>query len=88
MYTEEMLSQNATVAEGTVHSSSPRRCRSQERVEIAAALTSEHLLPGRKILYGKTRRVKFNRHIVITSQSTNRDEILDKRGRNKDIVQM
>jgi hypothetical protein len=59
-----------------------------ERVEIAAALTSEHLRPGRKILYGKTRRVKFNGHIVITSQSTNRDEVLDKRRRNKDIVQM
>jgi len=38
-----------------------------EGVEIAAALTSEHLLPGRKILYGETRGVKFNGNIVITS---------------------
>jgi hypothetical protein len=38
-----------------------------EGVEFAAALTSEHLLPGRKILYGETRRVKFDGDIVITS---------------------
>jgi hypothetical protein len=39
--------------------------RKTQGVEIAAALTSEHLLPGRKILYGKTRWVKFNGNIII-----------------------
>jgi hypothetical protein len=37
-----------------------------EWVEIAAALTSEHFLPGRKILYGETRGVKFDGNIIVT----------------------
>jgi hypothetical protein len=36
-----------------------------ERVKIIAAFTLEHLYLGRKILYGKSRRVKFYRNIVI-----------------------
>jgi hypothetical protein len=37
-----------------------------EWVEIATALTSEHFLPGRKILYGETRGVKFDGNIIVT----------------------
>ena len=38
MYTEDMLSQNATVADGTLYNSSPRSCRSQEHSETALAM--------------------------------------------------
>ena len=38
MYTEEMLSQNATVADGTLQRSSPRRCRIHEHSETALAM--------------------------------------------------
>ena len=38
MYSEDMLSQNATVADGTLYSSSPRSCRSQEHSETALAM--------------------------------------------------
>jgi hypothetical protein len=41
--------------------------RKTKRIKIAAAVTSEHLRLGRKILNGKTRRVKFDRNIVIAS---------------------
>jgi len=34
--------------------------RKTERIEIAAALTSEHLRPGKKILDRETRWIKFN----------------------------
>jgi hypothetical protein len=44
-----------------------------EWVEITAALTSEHLRPGRKVLNGKTKRVKFNRNIIITGKTANRN---------------
>jgi hypothetical protein len=36
-------------------------------VEVAAALTSEHLLPGGKILYRETGWIKLNGNIIITS---------------------
>ena len=38
MYTEDILSQNATVAVGTLQSSSPRSCRSQEHSATALAI--------------------------------------------------
>ena len=38
-----------------------------EGIEITAAITSEHLRPGMKILDGKTRRVKLDRNVIITS---------------------
>jgi len=45
--------------------------RKTERVEIAAALTSEHLRPGKKIHYRETRRIKFNGNVIITSKTVN-----------------
>ena len=62
--------------------------RQAQRVEIAMAITSEHLRPGRKILDRKNGGVKFNRDIVITGEATNTDQILNKVRRNKNIVQV
>jgi hypothetical protein len=37
-----------------------------QRVEFAAAITSEELRAGGKILNGKTKRIKFNTDVVVT----------------------
>ena len=61
--------------------------RSAKRVEFAAAVTSEHLRPGTKILDREARGVKLDRHIVITSQTANANQIFDKARANKNISQ-
>lgn len=61
-----------------------RRC---QRVEVASAVTSEDHRPSGNILDRKTEWVKFHRDIVVACKGTNRNEILNKRWRNKDIVQ-
>jgi hypothetical protein len=43
---------------------------SPERIQLAVTVTSEHLLPGWKILNRKTTGIKLYRHIVITSEGT------------------
>ena len=39
--------------------------REPKRIEVAHALTSEHLRPGTKILNGETNRVKLDRNIIV-----------------------
>ena len=59
-----------------------------EWVEVVGAATSGlHCLRSR-ILDGETSRVKFNGHIVIMSELFDRDEIFNKRGGNKNIVEV
>lgn len=53
------------------------RCGGVQRVEITVAVTAEENLLAAQILNGKTKRVKFDRHIIITSETTNTDEVLD-----------
>ena len=54
-----------------------RRCGGVQRVEITVAITAEENLLDAHILNGKTKRVKFDKHIIITSETTNTDEVLD-----------
>jgi hypothetical protein len=49
-----------------------RRCKARQWVEIAAAITAEKKRPAAKILDRETKRVKFNRKIVITGELANR----------------
>jgi hypothetical protein len=53
------------------------RGRRPERVERAGTVTAEHLHPGRKSLDRETMGIKFDRDIVIPSESTKRDQVLD-----------
>jgi hypothetical protein len=42
-------------------------------IEIDRALTAVQNHPGTGVLYGKTKRVKFHSHRVVTRESFNRD---------------
>jgi hypothetical protein len=61
--------------------------RQTQGVEVACAFTLERHLAGWNILYREAMRIKFNGYIVISSKLTNRDQILDKVIRNKNIIQ-
>jgi len=62
--------------------------RQAQRVEIAMAITSEHLRPGRKILDRKTKRIKCNEDIVITSEFSDGEKIFDQGRANKNIMKL
>jgi hypothetical protein len=61
--------------------------RRHQRVQLTRAVTSEDLRPSRKILDRKTKWIKFNNDVIISSKGSNKDEILDEGGRNKNIVE-
>ena len=57
-------------------------------VEIAATVTAEENRPGTKILDRETKRIKFDRNVIVTSEFADRDEIVNKRRGNEDITEM
>jgi hypothetical protein len=62
--------------------------RQAKRVESTITLTSEHHCPGWKILYKEAKGVKLDRHIVITGQLTNRDQILNNIRGNENVFEV
>jgi hypothetical protein len=63
-----------------------RSTRPMKTVKILVAITAENHLLRVKILNRKPKLVKFNGDGIITCKSSNRNEILDEKGRNKNIV--
>jgi hypothetical protein len=53
--------------------------RKPKGVEGAGAVTSEEEAPSCRVLHSKTRRVKLDRTRIISSKTTNRKKIVDKR---------
>jgi hypothetical protein len=49
------------------------RC-SRDCVKVASAIAAKHHAPGRDILDRKTKRVKFDRTIVVPSELANREQ--------------
>jgi len=62
--------------------------RQAQGVEVAMAVTLEHLHPGRKILDRKTGWVKLNRDIVVTGEATDTDQVFNKMRGNENVVQV
>jgi hypothetical protein len=56
-------------------------------IKIVCGITSEQNCLRLEILDRKTKRIKFNRNPVITSEGANRDQILNKTRRDHNIVQ-
>lgn len=46
-------------------------------IEVARAITSEHHLARWNCLNRETVRIKFNGHIVVTSEFAHRNQVLD-----------
>lgn len=46
-------------------------------IEVARAIAAKNLLAGAKVLHRKTRRVKFDGTIIISSKLANRNEIFN-----------
>jgi hypothetical protein len=57
-----------------------------QRVERTGAIAPDDHVPREKILHRTTIRVKLHRTIVINSELANRNKILDKLRRNKNII--
>lgn len=55
-------------------------------VKVAGAIGAKEDLPGKKILQRETKRVKFNRTIVIADKFTCAAEVLDNGWRNKNVI--
>ena len=56
-------------------------------VEVARTIGAKEDLPGSKVLQRETKRVKFNRTIVITDKLSCATEVLDDGWRNKNIIE-
>jgi hypothetical protein len=64
-----------------------RRRRWRQRVQLALAVTSENLHAGGKVLNRETKRVKFNGYIIVSSERSNGNQVLNERRRNQNIVE-
>ena len=60
----------------------------KKRVKIARTIGAHDDLPGEEILQGETKRVKFNRAVVIANKFASGTKVLDNGGRNKNIIKM
>ena len=58
----------------------------KERVEVARAIAPGDHVPGLQILHRKTKRIKFNRAIIIGDKTTNGNQILNNVGGHQNIV--
>ena len=58
------------------------------RVEVAVGITSENHHPGSKVLDRETARVKFNSYWGISTELTNRKEILNDGRTDDDIAEL
>jgi hypothetical protein len=57
-------------------------------VEVAGATAANDLVPGLEVLNRETKRVKFNRDDIITSELTNKYEVLNERGNMSTLFKM
>jgi len=55
-------------------------------IERPGAIAPDDQFPRQEILHRTTRRVKLHRAIVIGSELTNKNKILNKLGRNQNII--
>jgi hypothetical protein len=55
-------------------------------IERPGAIALDDQFPGQEILHRTTRRVKLHRAIVIGSELTNENKILNKLRRNQNII--
>lgn len=56
-----------------------------ERVEVVVGVKAEEDLLGSPILDKKTNIIKFNINRIFTSESFDREKVLNKRGTNQDV---
>jgi hypothetical protein len=59
-----------------------------QRVEGPGAVTYDDLAPSGKILHRTAKWVKFHTAVVINSKLTNRNEILNEVGCNKNVIKV
>jgi hypothetical protein len=57
-------------------------------VEGPSVVTPDDLAPSRKILHRAAKRVKFHTTVVVNSELTNRNEILNEIRGNKDVIKV
>lgn len=56
------------------------------RIKVVRAVTSKEHLFGREILHKKTICIKFNGGIIMSSKFTNRNQVFDDIGCDKDMI--
>jgi hypothetical protein len=57
-----------------------------ERIKLPRTVALKKLTPGKKVLHRKTKRVKIDRAIIISSELTDRDKILNNARCNENIM--
>jgi len=63
-------------------------CRKLQRIERSGAVTSDDLVPSGKILHRATKGVKFHSAVIVNSELTNGNKILNKVRRNQNFIKM
>jgi metal-sulfur cluster biosynthetic enzyme len=63
-----------------------RRGATSHRVQITVRLTAENHCPSAKVVDRKTKRVKFNRYMVISTELTNIKEVFNERWRKQNMA--
>jgi hypothetical protein len=59
-----------------------------ERIKLSHTIASKKLTPGKKVLHRKTKRVKIDRAIIISSELTDGEKILNNARCNENITKM
>jgi hypothetical protein len=63
-------------------------CRVLERIKLPRTIASKKFKPRKKIPHRKTKRIKIDGAIIISSELTNRDKIFNNARCNKNITKM
>lgn len=61
---------------------------SGEWIEIAGAIVAGKVLSSREVLQRETKRVKFNRNVIITREFTDRDKVFNDGGCKESIFEL
>jgi hypothetical protein len=59
-----------------------------ERIKLPRTIASKKFTPRKKVPYRKTKRIKIDGAIIISSELTNRDKIFNNARCNKNIAKM
>jgi hypothetical protein len=59
-----------------------------KRIKLPRTIASKKLTPRKKVLHRKTKRVKIDRAIIISSELADRDKILNNARCNENITKM
>ena len=57
-----------------------------KRIKVTTAIAPDDHVPGLKILHRKAKRVKFDRTMIVNSEATNRNQVLNERRSDNNIV--